>query len=203
MNNVVRNALAAYRGVAANATRDGMRDAVSFVKQTPYCAKVTERNGEVVVETKPGGATYFVLEDVEAWLSKRFQTSLCDIKVLHRTGGREVQDYVVARIPIPKALKDAEAKKSKVRFVVRDEDTRKIFQTWTFPTFEAADAFARRTAQEHIGGLLRDPSRRRNTPNRVENDPGEAKRRYALRLYPWYRHDGKVQDWVEVSEETV
>lgn len=109
MNAVVKNALAAYRGVVASA--DGgneVQDALLFVKQCPLCFKATVRDREVIMETKPTAnynKSLYQRHDVEAYLAKRFRTSLCDIEALYRTVSYGVQYYVEARIPIPEAVK--------------------------------------------------------------------------------------------------
>lgn len=206
MNAVVKNALAAYRGVAANASlNDALRDAVSFVKQCPLCFKATVRDREVIMETKPTGnynKSLYQRHDVEAYLAKRFRTSLCDIEALYRTVSYGVQYYVEARIPIPEAVKNAVVRNAdgEKKFVAQDCTPRSILRRFKFPTFEYADAWARRAAQEHITIGLRDKKWRWTTPDKVENDPRTAERKHKLRVYPWSFHSGKTDCYTEVYQ---
>ena len=203
MNDVVRNALAAYSGVVANADgRNEMQDALSFVKQCPLYFKATVRDGEVIMETKPTAnynKSLYQRHDVEAYLAKKFRTALCDIEALNRTVGYGVQYYVEVRIPIPEAVKNtvvgnADGEK---KFVAEDCTPREILCRLKFPTFAYADAWARRKAQEHIAIGLRDKKWRWTTPDKVENDPRRAGQFY-LRVYPWSFHSAKTDCYTAV-----
>lgn len=84
------------------------------------------------------------------------------------------------------------------QFVVLNEGFRSIKSKQVFDSFDAADAFARRTTQEEIDICRRDSTWRRYTASCVRNDVQRAREHSELRHYEYYNCDGH-RWWVSVK----
>lgn len=132
------------------------------------------------------------------WTLRKFvRIGLCSEDSIRVSEIEPEKDYDVG---VDKSIAEefAEGTFKPTQFVVLNEGFRSIKSKQVFDSFDAADAFAQRTAQEEIDICRRDSMWRKYTASSVRNDVQRAREHGELRHYEYYNYDGH-RWWVSVK----